>query len=231
MANPVPPDAARQQGRDRAEGVSVGRWRVPAWALVPSAAAPLLLLVGPIVAGSLQPSSFDPVRDSISALAARNATHRGVMTTVLATVGLAHVATAFGLVGAGLLARILLGLVGVSTALVAVFPLPSGGQRAPAHATFAVVAFLILAWWALTLLSSRWGPAPLVRPFVARKPTAIAATAVLVGLLGWFGVEQLLGGPHVGLSERIAGVAESTWPLVVVCAARVAQGRVRVITT
>jgi hypothetical membrane protein len=190
---------------------------------VSSAAAPLLLLIGPMVAGGLQPAGFDPVRDTISALAAENASERGVMTTALVGVGLAHVATAIGLIGAGKLGRILLAVSGMSTVLVALFPLPAGGRTSAAHALFAIVAFVALAFWPMGLVSKRWGPAEVVRPFPARLPYAIASTVLLFGLLSWFGLEQLVNGPHIGLSERIAGVAESVWPLVVVAAARVAQ--------
>jgi hypothetical membrane protein len=222
MPDPVPPDAqpTRQSG---GPDPAVGRWRVPAWALVPSSLAPLLLVVGPIVAAGLQPAGFDPVRDTISALAAQNANDRSMMTTVLGVVGSAHVGTAIGLVGAGVVARVLLGVVGLGTALVAVFPLPSGGGGSSAHAAFAVIAFLTLACWPLALQAGRWGPAHVGRPFPAKRRPAIVTTGVLLGLLGWLGVEQLLHGPHIGLSERVAAVAESTWPLIVVAAALVAR--------
>jgi hypothetical protein len=222
----VPPEErpARRRGRVAdAVATGVGRWRVPAWALASAAAAPLLLIVGFVVAADLQPASFDPVRESISALAGETATHPGVMTSTLVGVGLAHISTAIGLFGAGLLSRLLLAVSGTGTALVAAFPLPSGGRTSWAHAMFAIIAFLTLAIWPMALVSRFWGPAEEIRPFPARPPTAITASIVLGGILCWFGFEQLLGGPAVGLSERIAGVAESTWPLVVAAAARVAQ--------
>jgi hypothetical protein len=220
----VPPEErpARRHVAD-AVATGVGRWRVPAWAVASAAAAPILLIVGFVLAGNLQPDGFDPVRESISALAAQTAAHRGVMTSTLVAVGLAHLCTAIGLFGAGLLSRLLLGVSGAGTALVAAFPLPSGGRTSWAHAMFAIIAFLTLALWPMTLVSRFWGPAEEIRPFPARPPTAIIASVVLGGILCWFGFEQLLGGPAVGLSERIAGVAESTWPLVVASAARVAQ--------
>jgi hypothetical protein len=75
----------------------------------------------------------------------------------------------------------------------------------------------------LALQAGRWGPAHLGRPFAAKRRPAIVTTGVLLGLLGWLGLEQLLHGPHIGLSERVAAVAESTWPLIVVAAALVAR--------
>jgi len=52
---------------------------VPWWGVISSAAAPVLLIGGWTVAAGLQPR-FDPVADTISALAAIGATDRWVMT-------------------------------------------------------------------------------------------------------------------------------------------------------
>jgi hypothetical protein len=226
----APPDVARAgrraQWRRRvaaAAQTGAGRWRVPAWAVVPAALAPFLLLVGPIVAGGLQPAGFDPLRESISGLAAENANDRGLMTAALVVVGVALICTAVGLFGAGLLARLLLGASGASTAMVAAFPLPQDRHASWAHALFAVLGFTGLAAWPMGLMAKWGGPAETLRPFPARQPAAGIATAVMFGILGWFGLEELFNGPHLGLSERVAAVTEATWPLVVVVAARVAQ--------
>jgi hypothetical protein len=47
---------------------------VPWWGVVSAAAAPVLLVGGWTLAAGLQPGSFDPVADTISALAAVGAT-------------------------------------------------------------------------------------------------------------------------------------------------------------
>ncbi len=222
----VPPDAPRAGRRSRiadAVATGTGRWRVPGWVIIPAALAPALLLVAPIVVGRLQPSGFDSLRASISALAAENASYRGLMTAALALVGVSFIFTAAGLLGAGLLARALLGVSGASAGLVAAFPLPRDGHAAWPHAMFAIIGFTGLAAWPMGLMSRWGGPAEILRPFPARQPTAAIASAVMFCILGWFGLEELLNGPHLGLSERVAAVTEATWPLVVVIAARVAQ--------
>jgi hypothetical protein len=53
-----------------------------------SATAPMLLVGGWTVAARLQPSSFNPVSDTVSGLMAVDATHRWVMTAALLTVGI-----------------------------------------------------------------------------------------------------------------------------------------------
>ncbi|MFF5226922.1 DUF998 domain-containing protein [Dactylosporangium sp. NPDC000521] len=64
-------------------------------AVVSSATAPVLLIGGWSVAAALQPR-FDPLRDTISALAGLGAAHRWVMTVALLGVGACHVVTALG---------------------------------------------------------------------------------------------------------------------------------------
>jgi len=45
---------------------------------------------------------------------------------------------------------------------------------------------------------------------------SISAAGILLGLLAWFGAEQITGAGQVGLAERVLGVAQASWPLAVV---------------
>jgi len=45
----------------------------------------------------------------------------------------------------------------------------------------------------------------------------------MLGLLGWFLVELVAGGGQIGLAERVMGVAQAGWPLVVVLSCRLNQ--------
>ena len=56
---------------------------VPWWGVVWPAGAPVLLIGGWTVAAGLQPRSFNPVVETISALAAEDASDRWVMTFAL----------------------------------------------------------------------------------------------------------------------------------------------------
>ena len=60
---------------------------VPWWTVVTAGAAPVLLVIGFLVAAMLQPVSYDSLRDTISALAARGAADPWVMTAAIAAVG------------------------------------------------------------------------------------------------------------------------------------------------
>jgi hypothetical protein len=183
---------------------------IPWWAKVSSAAAPVALIGGWTLAGARQRQPYDPVRDTISALAARGATDRWIMTSALAALGACHVVTAAGLGPARTRGRVVLGSGGVATIAVATFP-QQGSGASPAHTAAAGVAFLALgAWPALAARSESRVPS------LGRGASA-AATLALLSLVGWFAAER--DGARRGLAERSAAGAEALWPLVVVLAA------------
>ena len=203
---------------------------MPWWALVSSAAAPVVLIGGWTLAARRQPGGFDSTVQTISALAARDATDRWLMTAVLCCVGACHVVTALGLSRAATAGRVVLGAGGVATALVAAFPLPAAGP-APEHAVAAGVAFgaltvwPALAWRRRGAVPARIAPpladraAPDSRPAALRPGVSFAVTLLLAGLLGWFAVTLGAGGP-VGLAERLAAGAQACWPLVAALSSR-----------
>jgi hypothetical protein len=120
---------------------------VPWWGLLSSVAAPVLLVGGWTIAAQRQPAGFDTVRDTISALAARDATDRWLMTVALLGVGVCHLVTAAALRPAAVPGRVVLATGGIATVAVALFPLPSGDGRSGAHSVAAAVAFVSLTLW------------------------------------------------------------------------------------
>jgi hypothetical membrane protein len=191
---------------------------VPWWTLLSSTAAPITLIGGWTLAAQRQPDGFDSTVDTISALAALNATDRWIMTVALLAVGACHVVTALGLSPAARPGRFVLATGGVATALVAVFPLPVAGP-APAHAVAAGVAFGALAVWP-ALAWRRSSPSmPEPGPFALRPFVSLAAAVVLLGLVAWFTVTLGSSGP-TGLAERVAAGAQACWPLIVVLSSR-----------
>ncbi len=179
-------------------------------AVISSAAAPVLLIGGWTLAQARQPAVFDPLHNTISDLAAHGAADRGIMTAALAGLGLAHLITAAGLTEAALPGRILLGIGGVGTALVAVFPQPGDGGSSSAHMLAATTAFICLAVWPLAGRgATTW----------LRLPVATAAGVGLLALTGCFAVTLATGGP-IGLTERIAAGAQAIWPFLVVQSVR-----------
>lgn len=182
---------------------------VPWWAVLSSAGAPVLLIGGWQLAAARQPGGFDPVNQTISALAARGATDPWIMTTALVGVGVCHTITAAGLASAAVPGRVLLGAGGVSTVVLAAFPLSVTGDS-PVHVAAAAVAFGTLSIW----------PALAWRRRTPGRSSSHLAAAGLLALLGWFGIEYLSEGPRIGLSERVLAGAQVLWPLAAVLLAR-----------
>jgi hypothetical membrane protein len=171
------------------------------WVIVSAGLAPIALIGGWSVAATRQPSGYDPIRDTISALAARDATDSWIMTTGLAVLGVCHIVTAGGLSEAGVAARALLAAGGAATLVVAAQPQPSAG-----HVPAATVGFIALGLW------------PALSAVPDRRVSRTAAI-VFAALLGWLAVE-IRGGHLLGLSERVLAGAEALWPLAVVVLTR-----------
>ncbi|NMM23335.1 MAG: DUF998 domain-containing protein [Phycicoccus sp.] len=199
--------------------------RVPWWALVSSLAAPVLLIGGWTIAAAVQPVRFDSVVRTISELAARDTPHRWLMTSALAGVGVSHVVTAFALRPAAAAGRLVHGLGGLATLLVAALPLPADGGSSRAHTAVAAVSFVSLALWPAFASRGPRVPGQAVGTILGPRVSA-AATVMLLLALAWFFGELLMGGQRVGLAERVAAGAQAVWPLVVVLSARRAEQRV-----
>jgi hypothetical membrane protein len=189
--------------------------RIPRWAVAAAAAAPVLLIGGWAVAEAQQPPGYDPIRDTISALAAHGAADRWVMTAALAGLGACYVVTALGLRPARRPGRVVLAGGGCATLLVAAFPQPAHGNSV-AHTIAAAVAFTSLGAWPV-FAARPWPRAPLLT-----GAASAAATAVLLGLVVWFAAE--IHGGQRGLAERAAAGAQALWPLAVVLTTRRTPG-------
>jgi hypothetical membrane protein len=190
--------------------------RIPWWAVASAGGAPLLLAGGLVLAQELQPPGYDPVRDTISALAAHGASDRWVMTSALAGLGACHAITAMGLRPARDAGRIVLAIGGVATVMVAVFAQPAHGNDV-GHTIAASVAFMALGTW--PVMAARRG---LGAALLGPRASAVAS-AVLLGLVVWF-VAEIHGGQR-GLAERAAAGAQALWPLAVVITTRRARAR------
>jgi hypothetical membrane protein len=190
--------------------------RIPRWAVAAASAGPVLLIGGWTLAQARQPADYDPVRDTISALAARGATDRWVMTSALAGLGACYMVTAAGLVSARRAGRAVLLGGGVATLLVAAFPQPAQGNSVP-HTVAATLAFTSLGLWP-AFAGRRSTRAPLL----TRRVSAVA-TVALLGLVVWFAAE--IHGGQRGLAERAAAAGQALWPLAVVLTSRGALAR------
>jgi hypothetical membrane protein len=194
---------------------------VPRWALLSAVLAPVSLIACWLVAGLLQPSGYDPIRQTISVLAGGAASHRWIMTLGLYCVATCQILTGAGLSAARRGARTFLVLGGLAGLGVAAFPQPAHGTTT-VHLVFATASVILLALWPATIASRR----PAHSLFDVRRCQLV--TAVFVGMLLWLLVAAQVGGA-LGIAERVDTAIENAWPLVIVIAlrrgSRVAPGR------
>jgi hypothetical membrane protein len=193
--------------------VTSPRYLVGRPALVSAYLVPVVFIAGTTIAGLAWPG-YDPVRQTISELAAVDAPTRVFTTIVFVLAGLGHLVTVSFARGIGPVGRVAYLLGALGSLAVAIFPLPAGGGRSVAHNTAAIIGFVLLAAW--PLLGMRFGRD---YPRLVRPVGAVLSTVVLTVFCLWFLIvwtSTSIG--YVGLVERLAAGAESLWPAVVVTA-------------
>ena len=155
---------------------------------------------------------FDPVRQTISELAAGDAPTRVFVTIAFVLTGACHMLTASFTPGIGAPGRVALFAAGISTELVAAFPLPTMASTSTAHRFAAMLGFVLLAVWpALGMRVDRDLPF-LLRPWGAIASTVFIATFCFIFLGIWANPSATA----VGVWERLAADIEGVWPAVVV---------------
>lgn len=193
---------------------------VPWWGVLSSAATPVLLIGGWTLAASLQTEPFDPVRQTVSTLAGQGAADRWIMTATFIAVAACYLITALALNQAATPGRLVLIAAAFAGILVAASPEAAPGTFSMAHALWSSLGFALLAAWPLGAL--RFGPDA---PWALRPPAAVGAVTLIVALTAWFLVELVSGGRELGLAERVVGVAQALWPLVVVVSCQLSSRR------
>jgi hypothetical protein len=179
----------------------------------------MVLIGGWALAETVQPADYDPMVQSISALAAYGASDRWMMTAALFLVGLCHGVTALGLRAAALPGRIALGCGGAAAVIVAFSPEPGGGTTLR-HLVATGIGFTALALWPVLAAT---GPDHAM-VWVLRPWVGYATILLMAAGAAWFLVD-LHGHGAAGLVERILTGYQSLWPLIAVAACVGAQLR------
>lgn len=188
--------------------------RVPRRGLAAAVAIPIALVGGWWWAGALTPG-YDPVRQSMSDLAAVDAPARWLMTAALVVTGLTYLMTAVGLRPADGAGRGLLGVGGAGILLIAWGPNETAGRNTVGHMIVTYLAYIALAVWPAVIARNR-PDAPLVL-----RPRFGQVVALGLGVLLLLTVTQIVvAGPVLGLSERVLTTAQAVVPLVVVLGCR-----------
>ncbi len=181
---------------------------VPRWAILSAGLAPVVLVGAWLIADSLQPRTYSPIRDTVSVLAGLDGTDRWIMTWALLVICCCYLVTAVGLAGLGLPARFLLIVAGMCSAGIAASPEPSSGPTA-AHLAWTTLGGITIAIWPAV---AGWRLQD--RPLVLSPRPSIAVSVLFVGLLAWVLLEAR-GGKDLGLAERLDSGIQTCWPFVV----------------
>ena len=184
--------------------------RVPWWGLAAAVATPVALVGGWLWAGSVT-RGYDPVRSSVSALAAGDAPSRWLMTAALVLTGLGYLVTAVGLRPADVAGRTLLGVGGVGVLLMAWIPNATAGRNAVGHMIVTYLAFIALTIWPAVIARNRPDA-----PLVLRRRFGQVVTITLGVLVLLTVAEIVTGGATLGLRERVLTTAQALVPLAVV---------------
>jgi Protein of unknown function (DUF998) len=195
-------------------GLVRGRPPVAGWTVGTAFLAPAVLVAGWLIAGALQPTSYSPMRQTMSVLAGHSGTDRWVMTAALVLVGCCQVATGAGLAGVGMPARVLLILTGLSTLGIAASPQPVTGPTSR-HLAFAVTCVVTTAVW--PALVARRAPA---QPWILGAYSCATVALVFAGLSFWLLIAARYGGGDLGMVERLTSAVQGLFPLVVALALR-----------
>ncbi len=180
--------------------------RIAMPALIASTIGPVQSILGWLISGSLW-ASYDPIRQTISDLAASDSPVRWIQTgffffgATLTVTGSIYARTL------ALPGRILLLGAGLATYALAIFNTPSQTGHSDLHRLSATISFVLMSAWPLfSMRFDRNYPWP-VRPWVS-----LGATAVLTLISVWFLSVWL--DPHaqnVGVAERVIVTAQVLW--------------------
>jgi len=209
--------AARRQVRRLASSAAGPRHPVPLWTVVSACLSTAVATGGWLVAGAVQPTSYSPIRKTVSVMAGHAGTDRWIMTGALFLVGGCQLATAAGLAGVWVPARILLAVAGLSSIGIAASPEPASGST-PQHLAWTSLGAVAIAVWP-AFVARRAPP----RPLILSSYGCAVVTAVFIALLGWLVIETQ-GGSDLGLAERLFLSIETCWPFIVAIALRRTTG-------
>jgi hypothetical protein len=160
-------------------------------------------------------AAYDPVADTVSALAGIGATDRWLVTLAFVMAGVCDSVTGLALWPARTAGRLILMAGGISGILVAAFPGHLGDGAPGTHILWAAAGVAALAVWPAA--ASHRGPAV---PRALRPGVSVWAAVVLLVLAAWFCLELITPGGQAGLAERVLGEAQAAWPFVVVMSCR-----------
>lgn len=179
-------------------------------AVVAAIIGPIQSVTGWALSGALTPG-FDPVRQTISELAANDAPTHILQSSFFILGGTLTILAALFARTLALPGRIALFVSGLCTYGLTIFPTPLQGQS-PMHLLFAITSFVLSAGWPLAAMRFRKDAPAIIRPTAAIIQTAFQATIAIIFLVVWADPAATT----IGVWERIVTTAQALQVSVVV---------------
>jgi hypothetical protein len=179
-------------------------------ALIAATIGPIQVVAGWAIAGALW-ATYNPVRQTISDLAADDSPVKWIMSSFFLLGGTLGVMAAIGAKSLAMPGRIAIFISGLATYGFTIFATPSQIGYSWPHRWFAITSFVLSSAW--PLLSMRFDRS---YPWVLRPVGAILATAALTILsLSFLATWTDPAATNVGVWERVIAVVQ-TWYLALV---------------
>lgn len=176
-------------------------------ALAAATVGPIQVVAGWAIAGALWPS-YDPVRQTISDLAADDSPVKWIMSSFFVLGGTLAILAAVGAKSLALPGRIAIFISGLATYGFTIFATPSQIGHSWPHRWFAITSFVLMSAW--PLLSMRFDRS---YPWVLRPVGAILATVAFTILsVSFLATWTDPIATDVGVWERVIAVSQ-TWYL------------------
>ena len=180
---------------------------------------PFQSAAGWLIAGSLWPG-YDPVRQTISDLAANESPVQLIMSAIFVLGGvLTLIAAIYGRTLA-MPGRVALFVAALCTFGLTIFPTPLIGYSIE-HRVFAIASFVLSAGWPLLAMRKRKDAPWIIRPTASIIGTALQTVLALWFLSSWTDPTNMT----VGVWERVVAVSQALYVSVVIVVCYFSQAK------
>jgi hypothetical membrane protein len=184
--------------------------RIEKPALFVAIIGPIQSVLGWTIAGALW-VGYDPVKQTISDLAANESPVQGIMSAFFVLGGILTLIAAVYAKTFAMPGRVALFVAAICTFGLTIFPTPLVGYSIW-HRIFAISSFVLSAGWHLFAMRTRKDA-----PWILKPPAAIIGTALQTALALWFlSTWTDPNATDVGVWERVVAVSQSLYVSVVV---------------
>lgn len=167
---------------------------------------PVQSVLGWVIAGSLWPG-YDPIKKTISDLAADDSPVQAIQTSFFILGGILSLVAAIWARSLALPGRVVIFLGGLATFGFAYFTTPSQDGHSDWHRVFAIASFILFSAWPLFSMRLNKRSPGVIRPIGALVATIGFTVISLWFLATWTNPDAT----NVGLVERVIATAQTTY--------------------